>query len=140
MNNLKVALIQNTLSHARLHCCFISIFIFIFTLCVPPVRSDQQTDQGHYVDPREAAEPSASAWLPEHSRGTPGLLHPTSTNSLEYSKASGLSSSGYELSQYMNGAADQSDVDSQSLLPPPPSCFEPGRHTAHRAHSVQLTK
>ncbi|XP_056459502.1 protein transport protein Sec16B isoform X1 [Gadus chalcogrammus] len=85
-------------------------------------RSDQLTDQGHYYDPREVAEPPASTRLSEHSR-TPGLPL-TSTNSLEYSKASGLSSSGYELSQYMNGA-DQIDVDSQSLLPPPPSCFDP---------------
>ena len=104
----------------------------IITICVLPIRSDQLTDQGHYYDPREVAEPPASTRLSEHSR-TPGLPL-TSTNSLEYSKASGLSSSGYELSQYMNGA-DQIDVDYQSLLPPPPSCFDPGRHTGH---NIQL--
>ncbi|CAL8309479.1 unnamed protein product [Lota lota] len=90
--------------------------------------SDQQTDRGHYDNPREVAEPSVSTRLPEHSR-TPGLPL-TSTNTLEYSKTSGLSSSGYELSQYMNGA-DQIDVDSQSLPPPPPSCSDPGRPTGH---------
>ena len=104
----------------------------IITICVLPIRSDQQTNRGHYVDPREVSEPSASAQLSKHSR-TPGLPL-TITNSLEYSKTSGLSSSAYELSQYMNGA-DQIDVDSQSLLPPPPAsppCLDPGRHTGHR--------
>ncbi|CAL8255523.1 unnamed protein product [Merluccius merluccius] len=71
-------------------------------------RSQTDSPRGHYVDPRETAEEASSA---TH-------LPLTSTDTLEYSRTSGLSPSGYELSQYINGA-DQSDVVSQSFSPPP---------------------